>query len=473
MRAHETWTVPDDGPPRRAELQPEDLHPPTQILGSTDEGEAGKKKEARSTIPYLIEEPEDEHRYPENDAAPTRALSFDDFQAANTNTYPSVPEPAKTRPLSPVGQDTAGARERSTSGSERVVISAEELEEVRRNTATEAEEEDGPKCRVFSAEEVADLRRNAALFEARMELRKTKRWNRLKVDRHTREGREAREKLFAKLWPNGIESPMKQGPVGDCYAVSALDCLKHWHDGKDRILDSIREVGNGRYIVHFFDADIRVEHNGEYAGDGDWVPVEISEADLQAPGNLGLKEGSLGDRLIERAFMRFYHERRGGTPGMTMMANSKDDLVITGGQPNRALYHMAGPDFKKIKAREKELMTQLQNMDIEKRRTGRMSMTMVGSKEKIQPFPRAPKRGLARLLELKKRPFRAQPTHAYRISDVDLRNDEVTLVNPHNTSREEVVSVAEFLHYFNRAYAVQEKTGDESPWKEGRTGIVE
>ena len=150
----------------------------------------------------------------------------------------------------------------------------------------------------------------------------------------------------------------------------------------------------------------------------------------------------------------------------------KPRISAEGGAPYRALHNLVGPEFQKIRARTqtdmKDLLAQIAE-DMSPLSGKKNMMALAATKERIvrgQPsFLGKAWEGLKVLAGTA-----IYGNHAYAIHEVDLP-DRIVLVNPHDTSKEKIVTLEEFFKYFDELYVVRQMPKEKGV-KHVKTAVV-
>ncbi len=148
--------------------------------------------------------------------------------------------------------------------------------------------------------------------------------------------RERQDVIEKELWDGDIRHPMKQGRVGDCYALAALDSIKNHPNGKMLLLSKVHveetAQGEASYRVHLYDRNTQTYRD-----------IPVTEKDLleseRAKTSLS---GSKGDKIVERAMQRLINEQRDNEAGHTVAGK-----VYEGGYPWRAYEMLHGSSTAK------------------------------------------------------------------------------------------------------------------------------
>ncbi|QQR83370.1 hypothetical protein IPJ72_06255 [Candidatus Peregrinibacteria bacterium] len=221
-------------------------------------------------------------------------------------------------------------------------------------------------------------------------------------------------------------------------------------NGQEIILNSIEEAETrGGYIISFYDPDIGRK--------GAWVRYSVTVQEVYQNKEYSLKEGAMGDRLYELAFLKFMTEKLKGDPNrpyQTRFRNRPDGRVESsplahGGQPHRALFYMVGPEFEKAvvglnehgKDKMNEALNQIQADCSNPNVPNELMVTASTLSEE-----EAEKRGGSWNEHL-------VANHAYRL--VSVSDEYVFLSNPHKGDKVFNIPREMFLRDFSRLYTVR------------------
>jgi hypothetical protein len=230
-----------------------------------------------------------------------------------------------------------------------------------------------------------------------------------------------RQRLIQDLWPNGLDSHMNQGRIGDCYFVAALRNIKAHPQAQKILADIVTPEANGSYTVRF-------------PGDAHNRPINITSAQVNEMRNIGLR-GSLGNRILERAYARLIKQNKAGETdgrysGDTVMDMPGQKMDIEGGQANIAMRDMLGSVFKTRNIPQNQIVETLEG--INSRNQHRVVAAL--SSRRLD-------RGVNGRMDSHKYEGRDidgnQLTlyhgHAYSVEKFDFNNRKLLISNPHDT----------------------------------------
>jgi hypothetical protein len=201
--------------------------------------------------------------------------------------------------------------------------------------------------------------------------------------------------------PNGAVNDFRQGQIGDCYFVAALDAVSQDEDGKEIIKNSVNKKSDKTYEVTF-------------AGDPNKrIPINETQID-QRKDNKTLSSGDYDVQIFEHGADNLIEDFGDG-------GQSQDSITLITGQECEVAYEI------------KDIYNLLNKADAD---TDGITMT-AGFKQDV------PDLGLL-------------AHHAYSVIDVQKPSPEnkegkVVLHNPHDTSKELVLTYKEFCQNARKA----------------------
>lgn len=237
------------------------------------------------------------------------------------------------------------------------------------------------------------------------------------------------------LFPNGIENlDFMQSNIGDCYLLSSVYGLSRNKKGQELLKNMVSISDEGNFIVKF--------HNEK--------PITILPSQLKGSASKNGKalrgvDGDLGLQAIECAY--------GKQQTALALRNNPQSLylkAIKEGSPDEALKILGGYNTRMYGDGLKGVLAN-QEVDIERilnDAADNFNDRIICANTPSARFA-AVKEGTSGWMD-KHKVFDC--SHAYNISNIDKKHKKVTVVNPHDTTKKEVLSFSEFSKIFSRIY---------------------
>jgi hypothetical protein len=242
------------------------------------------------------------------------------------------------------------------------------------------------------------------------------------------------------FWPDGMNNDMMQGGAGDCYLLAALYLLKKHPKGQMVITDNI-----------FFD-----ENNGAWRvspmGAEDESVITLNQDklyELELAGK-ALRVGSLGDRLIERAYAELVdrrHRRKGKMEGLELVNGER--MAFEGGASVHVFRDLAGDRMKTRVLDADEAVDTFFRMEQDNLLMVAGSYSLSEARRRglnIQPHSGSYPESVRYLVNDGAKQHLLKGPHAYAIDQVF--SQSVILIDPHDTSRPIRMGIGAFKQAF-------------------------
>lgn len=237
------------------------------------------------------------------------------------------------------------------------------------------------------------------------------------------------------LFPNGIENlDFMQSNIGDCYLLSSVYGLSRNAKGQELLKNMVSIADDGNFVVKF---------NNE-------KPIIISPSQLKGTINKNGKslrgvDGDLGLKAIECAY--------GKKQMVLALKNTPQTAYLSAireGSPDEALKVLGG--FK-TRLYGDSLRGVLSNQEVDVERilndaADNFEDRIICATTPTSRFAKV-KSGDKAWMD-KHKVFDC--SHAYNISNIDKKHKKVTIINPHDTTKKEVLSFSEFSKIFSRVF---------------------
>jgi hypothetical protein len=251
---------------------------------------------------------------------------------------------------------------------------------------------------------------------------------------HLRTKINAEAALFKKLYPLGIDSNIRQGQIGVCYLLTAINAIRKTSPEvfKQMVAQNIKEVGPDLWEVTIPGA----KHPGPYrvkrTGSDEWTPAGVVRSAEAWEKYHSKTNAPLGDIILELAYASSrsmeIHDARGGT----ILKDKQGGYPVEGGYGEEAVAHLLGKGLA-LKPISISAKSALSSLEYSADNPGRRILT-AGT-------PRI--RG-----EIVVEGHKLVGPHAYAIIAYDKVRQLVTLENPHDTSKPFQLSVEAFQNNF-------------------------
>lgn len=261
-------------------------------------------------------------------------------------------------------------------------------------------------------------------------------------------------------WPETPNNTMRQGKNGDCYLISALDAIKRNPNAFSAVLQNISKGEGSLWNVKVFDATSDT-----------FEVITVDEEIVKNDTENSMIEGSLGDKILERALQSYTSRRRRrregdfSPEGKTMLVDTlsksadgteKKKKKWDGGTPHKALFELLGKPYQKIsKIGQSEMVEALHEIEVDKQideKTPRpiTDQKIIATVYTKEGFEKAIRKDAAWKIWQKENttPLGVYPRHAYSIDAVNTKNGMVTVRNPHDTSKPLQFPFKTFFQYF-------------------------
>lgn len=274
-------------------------------------------------------------------------------------------------------------------------------------------------------------------------------------EEYLREKKERDIQKLQELWPGTTfgdtpDNVMKQGRGGNCYAICALEGIKRNKRAFDALFDNIGRLSDGGWRVSLYDADYKSP---------DFIHITLEE--LEKDSAHGMSQGSLGDKILERACQSFVSRKRRTEAGDNMpvgktmegVPEKGNKKMWEGGLPHKVLSELLGSKYQKFFAHgQREMVDALHEIDADRRLPPDQQKIVATAftKKELEEIPEK-KSGWKfwqKSGEKKNPQEKIFPKHAYTLVGVDRENGNVSLVNPHDTSITFQISFKEFFEKF-------------------------
>lgn len=209
---------------------------------------------------------------------------------------------------------------------------------------------------------------------------------------------------------------LSQSNVGDCFLLSTIYSMSKTDKGAKILEDMIEVDDNGNYIVTFVDGSSYV------------IKPEELDGQKSTKGNRDKRSvsGELGVKAIERAYAR---DMKSDCYRKTMFAD-----IDNGGYTTNAMYKMTGLFGSSHKASAQDtpyIFSKIKN-------EGMNNHIVTCSTPHIGKY--------GNYMDAERRFITG---HAYTICDIDVKNQLVTIANPYNTRKKQVISWNDFANIFS------------------------
>lgn len=254
--------------------------------------------------------------------------------------------------------------------------------------------------------------------------------------------------------PNGEFSPyVRQGTSSDCWLLATLLSLRETSRGRE-ILDEMIDVNpEGSATVHF-------------RGSGDSYTIPPEDIESRDAGNKSLASGDPDYRAVERA-MILHMQNLGDAPSRDYSTRhhqqehleNPENPLGGGWMHDQITRDLVGSETDSTTDRNQDERTlSEENLDLyaSALRAGTISGLYTASRKYAD---RMNEEGF-----ILSRGFEPQQpaninlitNHGYAISEINPDSEEITIINPHNASREITLSYEEFLGVFNNIQVAHE-----------------
>ena len=266
--------------------------------------------------------------------------------------------------------------------------------------------------------------------------------------------RRERDDFIKVLYPNGIDkAELSQGKRGDCYLLSAIYTLRTKSPAlaQQVITKTIRPSAGG-FTVRFLGDGV---NTGTNVGD-----IEVSSQDIQDwRSQHADTKADLGDIILERAYYSYRSRVKNHVRGMTLrFEDPLGRLAGDGGFGHRAFMDLLGGDLcNKHAIGDYQKTGQVPFSD------PRRGLTRKGALDFFRDrFSVSDGRYLVTVNSLAATGDIALPSglvikhnHAYVVDSYDSTADNISLVNPHDTSKPITLSYDEFAQAFSEVSYVR------------------
>lgn len=216
------------------------------------------------------------------------------------------------------------------------------------------------------------------------------------------------------------EIELKQGNVEDCYLLSTIYAMSRNSYGQKLLKDMVRVDESGNYIVTFYGKKPILVAPNELDGQkrGDREKISVS--------------GDLGIKAIERAYGKMLKAKTFMSGSVATMFCRIDD----GGWMNEALEKMTNLSCERRK---------VAGINIERTLT-----TFSHSKDKYILTCSTYYQGkYGKDKDYVDPQLQFVSNHAYAIEKIDVKNEKITIINPHDTRKSYTISWSDFGKYFD------------------------
>lgn len=275
--------------------------------------------------------------------------------------------------------------------------------------------------------------------------------------------READYQTLDKLWPQGLSNAIQQGATGDCYFLAALESVKRSPIGRRILAETVHELPNGSWSVRF-------------KGDSRNIIISLKDVkEMKQAGKL-MREGALGDQILERAYARLIKEiqgniRIGNRGGDTIIAPNGEgvEMAFEGGYQTEVFTHLLGKEVTTsmiILTTNPNLLSQSNANQLLGAATFTVEALMrrsdfdklfdaynkrLAEERLAHPGDKTFQHGIKYLvtdINGRQRPISCE--HAYSIAEINRAEKYVEVVNPHDTHGDRIkLSFDEFNNKFS------------------------
>lgn len=281
-------------------------------------------------------------------------------------------------------------------------------------------------------------------------------------------GSELAKKLPAslgELWPKGLNNVIKQGASGNCYLLAALNSMKGDPEFASQLGKMIKKTNKGWEVTF---------HQETFSGEFEKWTTVITKKDIAEMEEAGkaMIEGSLGDRLLDRAYARMISKMKLEAPEMTVHGGN---MAFEGGNPREVFHHFYGNkvateripasgarEFLQTSANENMVLTtsSMAGEDVVKKVKGMTSSEKKNflTDDSIRRLEREPDsdRITYRLKDIHGKEVGIQANHAYSIGEVDKDGKWIEVVNPHDTGEKRIkLPFEEYAKGFRTMHAMK------------------
>ncbi|MBI2336055.1 MAG: hypothetical protein HYU97_04765 [Deltaproteobacteria bacterium] len=263
----------------------------------------------------------------------------------------------------------------------------------------------------------------------------------------------SQRELLAELYPKGLDiSHLRQGRIGDCHLVSTLYGFKQTPLAPYLIAKMIRKVDKG-WEVTFPDS---------------FNPVFVSVKEIRRGKQRGrdrftgqyetfrFSSGALGDRILERALGKVTRQKRGGQEGETAALmqggfgyEAFDILLGRFHHHEMVDNYQRGPFSEMLDFGRTKVENVLLDFAKDPGNHILWAATPVDYKTPWYYWVPSGRRGFEKVYFMDKARYFVQQ-HAYVVTQVDAKDRTVTVINPHDTGKEHIMSFDDFYKIFSR-----------------------
>ena len=263
----------------------------------------------------------------------------------------------------------------------------------------------------------------------------------------------SQRELLAELYPKGFDiSHLRQGRIGDCYLVSTLYGFKQTPLAPYLIAKMIRKVDKGWEVTfpNSFDPVFvsvkeirRMKKRGRDRSTGQYETFRFSS-------------GALGDRILERALGKVIRGQRGGGEGETVgfmqggLGYEVFDILLGRFHHHEIVDNYSKGPFSDMsdfgRAKVESIL-----LDFAKDPGNHILWVATPVHYKTPWYYWMPggRSGFEKVYFMDKARYFVQQ-HAYVVTQVDAKERTVTVINPHDTGKEHVMSFDDFYNIFSR-----------------------
>lgn len=208
-----------------------------------------------------------------------------------------------------------------------------------------------------------------------------------------------------------------QENTGDCYLLATLYGLSRTNFGEEFLKQLVALDKNGNYVVKFYNTE----------------PITVKENELYGNKTKKCVSGELGLRAIERAYGKLINPLYGDKKTRKIAAKRNFFYLDKGGFMTIALEKLTGLKTNQYNIKELNLEEFLPEIK------------EYGLEHQIITCS-TPNKGINGDYMDKESKF--LKAHAYAIKDINVENETIEIINPHNTKKSEIISWKEFKKMF-------------------------
>ena len=237
------------------------------------------------------------------------------------------------------------------------------------------------------------------------------------------------------FWPEGLDNRMRQGPLGDCYFIAALHSMKR-NPLFNKRLDEMMDINpDGSWTVHFKEGHEEIK-------------VHITQQDLDEAkeAERGILEGSLGDKVLERAYARLaQRDKERGFLSKVFKKNADNTLHGSGNTVHEGKMAIEGG----VSARVFSKFFGRDNVDVKVKpvRSGKKFVDWFKKASDNSIFCAGSYR-TRKVKTLDQNEFEVASFHTYSI-ELAKNGNHVVVTNPYDSSVNYILSFEEFAKAFS------------------------